>query len=218
MDRGAPHTAWPSNVPELTTKRLCLRAPLPQDAAALLSILGDPEVTRYHNMATLISLADASAALERLQHRYAARDTIRWAIDLVEHREMIGTVGLLRFDFEHRRAEVGYEIARRWWARGLATEAAAAVIKYGFSVLGLHRIEAGILLGNDASVRVVQKLGFVEEGPRRDYLYSKGHFHTLRWFSLLETDERVAGVREVAEEPEVRQRSIQVNVSRRPRS
>src|SRR5439155_2232526 len=144
MDGGAPHTAWPRNVPELTTKRLCLRAPLPRDAAALLSILGDPEVTRY-------------------------------PIDLVEHCEMIGTVGLLRFDFEHRRAEVGYEIARRWWGRGLATEAAAAVIKYGFSVLGLHRIEAGILLGNDASGRVVQKLGFVEEGPRRGYLYAKGH-------------------------------------------
>ena len=193
MDGDAPHPAWPNSVPELTTKRLCLRAALPRDAAALLSILGDPEVTRYHNMPTLTSLAEASAALERLQERYAGQDTIRWAIDLAEHREMIGTVGLLRFDFEHRRAEVGYEIARRWWGRGLVTEATAAVIKYGFSVLGLHRIEAGILPGNDASVRVVQKLGFVEEGPRRDYLYAKGGFHTLRWFSLLETDERVAG-------------------------
>jgi len=193
VDGDAPHPAWPNSVPELTTKRLCLRAALPRDAAALLSILGDPEVTRYHNMPTLTSLAEASAALERLQERYAGQDTIRWAIDLAEHREMIGTVGLLRFDFEHRRAEVGYEIARRWWGRGLVTEATAAVIKYGFSVLGLHRIEAGILPGNDASVRVVQKLGFVEEGPRRDYLYAKGGFHTLRWFSLLETDERVAG-------------------------
>jgi len=188
MDGGAPHTAWPSNVPELTTKRLCLRAPLPRDAAALLSILGDPEVTRYHNMPTLTSLAEASAALERLQQRYAVRDTIRWAIDRVEHCEMIGTVGLLRFDFEHRHAEIGYEIARRWWGRGLTPEAAAAVIRYGFSVLGLHRIEAGVLPGNDASVRVLQKLGFLEEGTRRDYLYSKGRFHSFRWFSLLETE------------------------------
>jgi len=188
MDGGAPHTAWPSSVPELTTKRLRLRAPLLRDAAALRDILGDPEVTRYHNMPTLTTLAEAQAALERLQQRYAARDTIRWAIEQVEHGDMIGTVGLLRFDFEHRRAEVGYEIARRLWGRGIAPEAAAAVIRYGFSVLGLHRIEAGILPGNDASVRVVQKLGFVEEGLRRDYLYAKGRFHTLRWFSLLETE------------------------------
>jgi ribosomal-protein-alanine N-acetyltransferase len=188
MDVGAFHTAWPSRVPDLVTERLRLRAPVPGDAAALLAILGDPEVTRYHNVPTVVTLADAQALLERLERRYAARDTIRWAIELVEHSEMIGTVGLLRFDFEHRHAEVGYEIGRHWWGHGLTPEAAAAVIQYGFSVLGLHRIEAGVLPGNDASVRVLQKLGFLEEGTRRDYLHVKGRFHSFRWFSLLETD------------------------------
>jgi ribosomal-protein-alanine N-acetyltransferase len=189
MDPGSLPTAWPSRIPELATRRLRLRASRPGDAAALVTILGDPEVTRYHNMPTLTTLAEAQAALEQLQQRYTARDTIRWAIELVEHGEMIGTVGLLRFDFAHRRAEVGYEIARRFWGRGLAPEAVAAVIGYGFSVLGLHRIEAGVLPENHASVRVLQKLGFLEEGTRRDYLSFLGRFHTFRWFSLLETDE-----------------------------
>jgi RimJ/RimL family protein N-acetyltransferase len=184
---------WPIDFPELTTKRLRLRAPSPSDAAALVSVLGDPEVTRYHNMPTITTLTEAQSALERLEQRYAVRDTIRWAIEPVGHGEMIGTVGLLRFDFEQRRAEVGYELARPWWGRGLAPEAVAAVIRYGFSVLRLHRIEAGVLPGNDASVRVLQKLGFLEEGTRRDYLYFKGHFHSFRWFSLLETDSSVPG-------------------------
>jgi [ribosomal protein S5]-alanine N-acetyltransferase len=189
MDDGALPTAWPSSFPELVTARLRLRAPLPRDAAALLAVVGDPEVTRYHNVPTVTTLAEAQALLERLEQRYVARDTIRWAIELVEHSEMIGTVGLLRFNFEHRHAEVGYEIARRWWGRGLTPEAAAAVIRYGFSILGLHRIEAGVLPGNDASVRVLQKLGFLEEGTRRDYLHFKGRFHSFRWFSLLTTDQ-----------------------------
>jgi RimJ/RimL family protein N-acetyltransferase len=138
---------------------------------------------------------DRLRTLEGLEQRYTARQTIRWAIELVEHCEMIGTVGLLRFDFGLRRAEVGYEIARRFWGRGLTPEAVAAVIRYGFAVLGLHRIEAGVLHGNYASVRVLQKLGFLEEGTRRDYLYFKGRFHSFRWFSLLETDEsRGSGV------------------------
>jgi ribosomal-protein-alanine N-acetyltransferase len=137
---------------------------------------------------TITTLTEAQAGVERLNQRYAARDTIRWAIELLERGEMIGTVGLLRFDFEHRHAELGYDIARRWWGRGLAPEAARAVIRYGFSVLGLHRIEAGVLPENAASVRVLQKLGFVEEGTRRDYLYAKGRFHSFRWFSLLATD------------------------------
>jgi [ribosomal protein S5]-alanine N-acetyltransferase len=189
MGDGAGYSVWPTSIPELVTERLRLREPVPGDAAALLAVLGDPEVTRYHNVPTLTSLVEAQVLLERLEQRQAARETIRWAIEVVEHGEMIGTVGLLRFDFEHRHAEVGYEIGRRWWGRGLAPEAAAAVIRYGFSVLGLHRIEAGVLPGNDASVRVLQKLGFSEEGARRDYLYCKGRFRTFRWFSLLEGDE-----------------------------
>ena len=179
MDGSPLHTAWPSSIPELETKRLRLRAPVPGDAAALLAVLGDPEVTRYHNVPTLTSLVEAQGLLERLEQRQAARETIRWAIELVDTGEMIGTVGLLRFDFEHRHAEVGYEIARRWWGRGLAPEAAAAVVRYGFSVLGLHRIEAGVLPGNDASVRVLQKVGFREEGTRRDYLRFKGRLSQL---------------------------------------
>jgi ribosomal-protein-alanine N-acetyltransferase len=191
MDGSALQTAWPSSIPDLATERLLLRAPLPRDAAALLALVGDPEVTKSIDLPTMTTLAEAQALLVRLDQRFTARDMIRWAIELVEHGEMIGTVGLLRFDFEHRRAELGYDLARRWWGRRLAPEAARAVIRYGFFVMGLHRIEAGVLPGNDASVRVLQKLGFVEEGMRRDYFHArvKEGFHSLRWFSLLETDE-----------------------------
>jgi [ribosomal protein S5]-alanine N-acetyltransferase len=62
------------------------------------------------------------------------------------------------------------------------------VVAYGFATLGLHRIEAGVLPGNDASVRVLAKLGFVEEGLLRDYLFLRGRFWSLRRFSLLRTD------------------------------
>ena len=69
MDGGSLYGAWPSRIPELTTERLRLRAPVPRDAAALLVILGDPEVTRYHNVATLATPADARTLLERLEQR-----------------------------------------------------------------------------------------------------------------------------------------------------
>jgi ribosomal-protein-alanine N-acetyltransferase len=68
---------------------------------------------------------------------------------------MIGTVGLLHFDHEHRGAEVGYEIAWQWWGRGLGPEAVAAVVTYAFSVLGLRRIEAGVLADNSACSRLI---------------------------------------------------------------
>ena len=172
-------------VPELLTPRLRLRALQADDAPALLEVLGDEQVTRYHSMPTLSSLAEASDALAGVDQRFQAGEMIRWAIQPRTDRRLIGTVGLLHVVAEHRRGELGYELARRWWGRGLMPEAAAVVIGYGFTVLGLHRIEAGVLVGNDPSVRVLQKLGFQEEGTLRHYLYLKGRFHDVRWFGLL---------------------------------
>jgi [ribosomal protein S5]-alanine N-acetyltransferase len=182
---------WPGDVPALTTARLRLRAVHPaRDAAAMLRLLSDPEVTRYSNAPRCTTLAEAQAALEQIPQRFAAKEMIRWAIQPLGHGEAIGTVGLVRVSHEHRRGELGYDLARRWWGRGLAPEAAAAVVAYGFAVMGLHRIEAGVLPGNDASVRVLEKLGFREEGTRRDYLRLGGGFHSCRFFSLLATDAR----------------------------
>ncbi len=180
---------WPPEVPELTTTRLLLRAVHPaHDAAGLLQVLSDPEVTRYSNAPACTTVAEAQAALEQLLRRFADRELIRWAIQPIGHDEAVGTVGLVRVDHEHRRGELGYELARRWWGQGLASEAAAAVVAYGFAVMGLHRIEAGVLPGNDASARVLEKLGFREEGTLRDYIHLRGRFHSCRLFSLLATD------------------------------
>ncbi len=180
---------WPAQVPELSTARLRLRAPHPaRDAAGVLRVLGDSEVTRYHSMPTLTTLAEARDALEQVVRRFTAGEMIRWAILRAGHDELIGTVGLLHIDSGHRRGELGYELARPWWGQGLAPEAAAAVVHYGFSALGLHRIEAGTLPENHASARVLEKLGFREEGTLRDYIHAKGRFRSVRWFGLLATD------------------------------
>jgi ribosomal-protein-alanine N-acetyltransferase len=186
---------WPKDVPELSTARLRLRGVDPVgDAAAMLELLCDPEVTRFSNAPDCTTLAEAQAALEQFPQRFAAKEMIRWAIQPLGHGEAIGTVGLLRVNHQHRRGELGYDLARRWWGQGLATEAAAAVVAWGFAVMGLHRIEAGALVGNDASVRVLEKLGFCEEGTLRDYVCLRGGFHSCRFFSLLATDTRQPAV------------------------
>jgi len=196
--QGSDRVNWPKDVPALTTARLRLRVVDPAgDAAAMLELLSDPQVTRSTNAPTCTTLAEARAALEQFPQRFAAKEMIRWAIQPLGHSQAIGTVGLLRVNHEHRRGELGYDLARRWWGRGLATEAAAAVVAWGFAVMGLHRIEAGVLVGNDASVRVLEKLGFREEGTLRDYLHLRGGFYSCRFFGLLATDARRPAVTNV---------------------
>jgi ribosomal-protein-alanine N-acetyltransferase len=169
----------------LITPRLKLRGPRADDAAALLEVLGDERVMRYHSMPTMTSLAEVEEALARLAARFEAGEAIRWVIQPRTQPHPVGTIGLLHVVAEHYRGEIGYELASRWWGQGLIPEAAAAVNDYGFTALGLHRIEAGVLVDNQPSVRVLEKLGFREEGTLRDYLYLNGRFEDVRWFGLL---------------------------------
>lgn len=113
---------------------------------------------------------------------------LRWATTLPPVDLAIGTVGFLNITPRDRRAGLGYDLARRYWGQGLATEAVKAVVRYGFQTLGLHRIEADVMPGNERSMRLLRTLGFVEEGQLRDYAFVKERFNTLVRFSLLATD------------------------------
>jgi [ribosomal protein S5]-alanine N-acetyltransferase len=82
---------------------------------------------------------------------------------------LLGTVSLRRFARD-RRAELGYWLAAEAWGRGYATEACRALIDFGFAECALARIYAQVLAGNVASMRVLEKLGMVSEGIRRQHV------------------------------------------------
>jgi ribosomal-protein-alanine N-acetyltransferase len=70
------------------------------------------------------------------------------------------------------------------------TEAADAMLKFGFENYGFHRITAKIIKENIGSIRVLQKLGFTKEGLLRESLYKNGQYHDLMIFSVLESEYR----------------------------
>lgn len=177
--------AWPDPVPELTTARLRLRPLRLDDAPAVQQIFSDAEATRHVSFAPMEDLAPAVAAVEGVLQGYDRREAMRWAITLPDDDTAIGTVGFLNISFPHRRAEIGYDLARPFWGQGLVPEAAAAVITLGFGSLALHRIEADILPANQASARVLDKLGFRPEAHLADYLVIKDLPRTVHRFRIL---------------------------------
>jgi ribosomal-protein-alanine N-acetyltransferase len=90
---------------------------------------------------------------------------------------------------EHSRAEIGYELAPEWWGRGAMTEALGAALRFGFTSMGLHSVEAHIHPDNTGSQRVLEKLGFVQEGYFRENYNDlvEGRFTDTAVFSLLST-------------------------------
>lgn len=178
--------------PTLQTPRLSLRPFRPDDAPALLRELSDVEVARETlNIPHPYALANAEEFLAGLPARYEAGRGIVWAI--VERSSaddaLIGAVGL-NLVGAHRRAELGYWIAKSRWGQGIATEASRAVVAHGFDTLRLHRIQAQHFPENPVSGAVLRKLGMQREGRLRAMVWRDGVPRDLEAYAMLATDPR----------------------------
>jgi ribosomal-protein-alanine N-acetyltransferase len=170
--------------PRLETKRLALRAMQPSDAEALFRILSDEEVMRYYDRPALIHLDEAQHIIATHRERFEHGEAMRWGISIKENDTLIGNCGFF-WQPRHQFAEIGYVLARAYWRQGIMTEALQALLHFGFNVKNLHRIEAEVILGNYASIQILRKLGFQEEGVLRERLFVHDRFHDVKLFSLL---------------------------------
>ncbi|MBA3854465.1 MAG: GNAT family N-acetyltransferase [Gemmatimonas sp.] len=190
-------------LPTLDTPRLRLRPFRADDAPALVRELGDVEVARETlSVPHPYAPERAQEFLARVAERFEAGKSVVWAIVESPTPEaepparsdgstaaLIGAVGL-EIVAAHRRAELGYWIAKSRWGQGIATEAARAVVAYGFDTLGLHRIEAHHYPENPGSGAVMRKLGMKHEGRLRAKVWRDGVPRDLELYALLASDAR----------------------------
>lgn len=99
--------------------------------------------------------------------------------------ESAGVVSLGEPEPVSQRAELGYWIHPDHQGNGYATEAAGLLVAYGFRDLGIHRVEAKVFDGNEASMAVLESIGFEREGVHRKAAFSDGAFRDVHWFGLL---------------------------------
>lgn len=159
--------------PVLAGPRLQLRAPRDEDTAGVFALFSDPAVMRYWSSAPMQDPSQARARIEDMRAGFESRRTINWLLADAADR-VIGSCTLFHFDARHRHAEVGYALLSSHWGRGLAAEAVALALDWGFDVLHLHRIEADIDPRNHASRRLLQRLGFRREGLLRERFFVEG--------------------------------------------
>lgn len=160
--------------PVLETKRLILKQITSAQVSELSLILSDPEVAKHDYFHPTTSEDEVMKFIERYQSEWESEEEITWGIFTHESHELIGTCGLGNLCDVTNKAEIGYAVRRSEWGKGYATEAIAAVVKYGFESAELNRIEALITPGNDASVVVLEKNGFLREGLVRERDMLKG--------------------------------------------
>lgn len=152
----------------LTTERLTVRWLTAADAPALFTIFSDPTVMRYWSSPPLTELSQAERMVRNIQEGYASGDFLQLGLERRATPGVIGTCTLFALTFPSRRAEIGYALGRAFWGQGYVTEALRALITYAFTTLNLNRLEADIDPRNNASARVLERLGFHSEGYLRE--------------------------------------------------
>ncbi|HEX2759769.1 MAG TPA: GNAT family N-acetyltransferase [Rhizomicrobium sp.] len=140
----------------LKTSRLTLRPQEQEDAAALFAILGDCDAMRFWNRPALPHLAVAQALIAEQQTAARSGFCRYWTV--LEMDDPIGSVDLSLI--KQAGAELGFLFRRDRWGLGLASEAVAAVVAAAFGPLRLTHLAAGVLAGNLAAIRVLEKTGF----------------------------------------------------------
>jgi [ribosomal protein S5]-alanine N-acetyltransferase len=158
----------------LQTSRLTLRPIEASDAAALFAIRGDPEAMRYWDWPAQENVEAVEEVLSSHIPELADGRTLWWAAALGPDGPVIGECDLSEIDRDHRRAEVGVLFARKYWGQGYAREAMERVIAYAFGELGLERLSARLHVGNDASKKLLERLGFTYDGMLRGHLIRDG--------------------------------------------
>jgi ribosomal-protein-alanine N-acetyltransferase len=175
--------------PQLETRNLILRRMRDTDSRAIFRILADDEVTRYYDDATFTNISQANDQIEAWENGFRNKRCIRWGIAHKDDPTIIGSCGYYGFHTWHMRASIGYELARPFWRQGMMTEALSAILALGFQEMDLNRIEAVVMPENSASIKLLEKLGFHNEGVLQAYENwgSKG-FVDLCMLSLIKTE------------------------------
>jgi [ribosomal protein S5]-alanine N-acetyltransferase len=173
--------------PILETKRLRLREIVEEDLDTIYAIFSNQLVTQFYGQDPIVTKDQANHFIQHFQSLYVEKRGIRWGIERKGEKGLIGTVGYHLWNLKHNRAEIGYELHPDFWKKGYASEFIRKVINYGFNEMNLHRIGAIVFLENENSNRLLEKIGFKNEGILKGYIHQNGKFYDTHSFSILKS-------------------------------
>ena len=173
----------------ITTPRLLLREFGTDDWPDVLAYQRDPRYLRFYAW-TDRTEAEVRGFVQMFvdQQANGPRRKFQLAITLSDSGQLIGSCGIRRKPENDWEADIGYELAPEHWGQGYATEAAKAIVDFGFRELGLHRISSWCIADNAASARVLERVGLRPEGRLRENEHFKGRWWDTLLYALLASD------------------------------
>jgi ribosomal-protein-alanine N-acetyltransferase len=174
--------------PKLSTKRLILRPFTLDDAPVVQKLAGHRDIA-----ATTLNIpypyedGMAEEWINTHQEKFEQGKVVNFAVVLRGNGQLVGAMGL-EINKRHECAELGYWIGKTYWNKGYCTEAAMAVLDYGFNELHMNRIFAYHMKRNPASGRVMQKIGMTHEGCLRQFVKKWDVFEDMETYAILRSE------------------------------
>ena len=174
-------TGLPKTFPILETERLILRSLTPDDKEGVFRNFSDQEITKYL-MSPFRNIGQAEDIIKAFVEEFEQGSALTWAITLKPDGEFLGTCSCEINSGD--RAELGFDLARSHWGKGLMSEALRVVVRFGFENLNLTQIKAHTYLLNYRTIRLLKKLDFNLDGVLSNNSFMNGKFHDEIFFSL----------------------------------
>lgn len=175
-------------LPEISTKRLELRPLTLNDNDDIYIIFSDPEVTRYWGHDTLQDKQGAEEFIEKTVSGASDGSLLEWGVVEKGSGSLIGVCAFAGWNKEHHHAEIGFALHKDYWGKKYMSEILGTFIPFGFDQLGLHRIEADVDPRNTASIALLEKFGFKEEGYLRERYHINGEIQDAVLYGLLKKE------------------------------
>ena len=175
---------------ELHTKRLTLVEVTPADLETIHKLHSLAEVDAYNTLGIPATIHTTETLLDEWfsQQQRTPRSSYIFCIKQIDTNQFVGLIALMLGKVNFKIAEVWYKTLPDYWHQGFATEALRQVLDFGFTGLGLHRIEAGCAVENIASLKVLAKAGMIREGRKRKVLPIRGSWVDNYFYAILDTD------------------------------
>nr|WP_294947830.1 GNAT family N-acetyltransferase [uncultured Mucilaginibacter sp.] len=173
--------------PVINTPRLTMRALNLTDAEAAFAMRSNPEVMKYIDRPPAKSIDEAISWINLIHDLHQKNEGVLWVLSLHNSDDMIGSIGIWQIDKINQRAEIGYMLNTQHQGKGYMQEALIEAIKYAFEGIGLHSIEANVNPGNQASIKLLERTGFVREAYFKENYYYDGKFLDSAIYSLITT-------------------------------
>ena len=175
--------------PTLTTDRLLLREFSVEDVPAVFEMLKRKDINVWLETDPMQTVEEAEAQVRGRIGLFKDKMGFRWALtQRSDPGRVIGSCGYFSVRRGTATVETGYELHPDFWKQGIMTEALQAMIDFSFGaqdLMPVHRIEALVSPGNTGSIRLLEKLGFVREGLRREFGFWKDRYQDVYMYAML---------------------------------